>query len=106
MAAGGIRQVLRHHLFTPQRHDDNSADVGVRAIGGERLVRDAHVGSELPAAGEVRQGNAYRGGSPGNPLGDDRRTDHGRDDEHVIARPDTAVGATVTEEARARGIIG
>ena len=71
VAARGIRQVLRHHLFAAQRHDDNSADVGVRAVGGEGLVRDAHVGPELPAAGEVRQGNAYRRGSRGDPLGDD-----------------------------------
>ena len=102
VAAGGVGEVLRHHLLAAERDDHNRADVGMRAVGGQRLVRDAHVGPELPAAGQVRQRHADRRGSRGDALGDDRRTDHGRHDEHVVARADAAVGAAVAEEARAR----
>ena len=53
------------------------------------------VGPELAAAGEVRQRRADRRDRRGDPLGDDRRADDRRHDQHVIAHADAAVGPAV-----------
>ena len=54
-APRGLGEALRHDLLAAERDDEHGADVGMPAVGRERVVRDAHVGPELPAAGEVRQ---------------------------------------------------
>ena len=55
-----VREVLRDHLLAAERDDQHGADVRMPAIGGERLVRQAAIGSELTAAGEMRQRRADR----------------------------------------------
>ena len=50
-----VGQRLRHHLLAAKRDDEDGADVGMRAIGRQRLVRHAHVGAELAAARQMRQ---------------------------------------------------
>ena len=51
---------LRDDLLAAERDDEHRADVGMAAVGGQRLVRHAHVGPELAAAGQVRQRRADR----------------------------------------------
>ena len=98
--ARGLGEMLRDHLLAAERHDEHGADVGMLAVGRERLVREAHVGPELAAAGEVRQRHDRRRRDLGDALADDGGADHGRDDEHVIAHADAAVGPRIAPEAR------
>ena len=85
-------------LFAPERHHQHGADVGMLAIRGQRVVRQLHVGAELPAACEVRQrhGARHRGRDP---LGDHGRADHGRHDEDVIAHAHSPVRPPKSVEA-------
>ena len=55
-------------------------------------------GPELAAAGGVRQRGADRRDRRGDALRDDRRADHRRHDEQVIAHADAAVGPPVARE--------
>ena len=96
---GCVRQRLRHHLLTPERDDDDRADIGMAAVGRERVVGYAHVRTELSTPGEVRQGHTERRRGRRDALGDDRRADHRRDDEDVVARSDAAIGAAESAEA-------
>ena len=48
-------------LLAAERHDEDRADIGMLAIRRQRLVRELHVGTELAAAGQVRQ--RHRAGS-------------------------------------------
>ena len=50
-----IGEHLGDDLLAAERDDEDRADVRVAAVGRERVVRDAHVGPELAAAGQVRQ---------------------------------------------------
>ena len=65
-------ECLRDDLFAAERHHHNRADVRMPAIGFQRLVGHAHVGSELPAAGQVRQRDAERWRGGGHPFRDQR----------------------------------
>ena len=82
----------------PSAMTSTAPTLGCPQYAGERVVGDAHVGAELAAAGEVRQRGAERRRRRGDPLGDDRRADDRRHDEHVIARADAAVAAAIAVE--------
>ena len=97
-----LRELLRDDLLAAKRDDEHRADVRMPAVRGERFVGDAHVRAELAAAGEVRQRGRHRRGGRGDALGDDRRADHRRHDEHVIARADASVRPPIAEEAGGR----
>ena len=101
-AARGVRQVLRDDLFAAERDHQHGADVRMPAIRRQRLVRRVHVGAELAAPGGVRQRGADRRDRRGDALGDDRRADHGRHDEQMVAHADAPVGPAVAEECRTR----
>src|SRR5262249_15428968 len=90
--------MLRDDLFAAERHHDHGADVGMRAVRRERLVRELHVGPQLTAARGVRQRRANRRDRRGDALGHPRRTDHGRHDEQMVAHADAAVGPAVSLE--------
>jgi hypothetical protein len=98
--ARGLDQRLGDHLLAPERDDEHGRDIGMAAIGRQRLVRRVHVGPQLPAARQVRQGDHRRGQRFGDPLADHRRTDHRRHHEHVIAHAHATVGTWEPEEAR------
>src|SRR5439155_6198587 len=78
-------------LLAAERHDDHGSDVGMLAVRGERLVRHGEIRTELTAAREMGQRGADRRNRRGDAIGNDRRADDGRHDEHVIADADTAV---------------
>ena len=86
----------------PSAMTSTAPTFGMPAIRRERVVRHPHVRPELPASGEVRQRHRHRRRRCGDALGDDRRADHRRHDEDVIARADAAVRAAVAEEAGSR----
>ena len=99
MLTSDVREHIRHHLLAAQRHDKDGPDVGMRAIGGQRVMCHAHVGTQLAATGEVRQRGAGRAHGGRDPLGHDGCADHGRDHEQMIARAHAAVRPPVSEKS-------
>ena len=61
-------------------------------------MRDAQIGTELAAACLMRQRRADWSDRRRDALGDHRRADHRRHDEHVVAYANVAVGTCVAEE--------
>ena len=91
----------------PSAMTSTAPTLGCAAVGGQRVVGHAHVGPELSAARQMRQRGADRRSGRGrHALRDDRRTDHGRHDEHVVARADAAVGPTIAVKTGTRSVIG
>jgi hypothetical protein len=55
-------------------------------------VRDAEVRADLAAARQMRQRGADRRNRRRDPFGDDRRANHGRHDEDMVADADLSAG--------------
>ena len=87
----------------PSAMTSDGADVGMAAVGGEGVVGHAHVGPELPASRQVRHRGADRLNRGRDALGDDRRADDRRHDQHVVPRADAAVRPAIPQETRTVG---
>ncbi len=96
--AGRVGKMLRDHLLASERDHEDRANVGMVAVGGQRIVGDPHVGTELAAARRVRQSGAHRRDGRSHPLGNHRGTDHRRHDEHMITHADPPVSASIPPE--------
>ena len=79
-----IGKCLRHHLLAAERDHHTAPTLGCPQYAAS-VVRRAHVGTELAAPGEVRQRRAERQRRRGDAFGDQRRADHRRNDEDVVA---------------------
>ncbi len=62
--------MLGDDLLAAERDDQDGADVGMLAIGGERVVGHPQVRTELSASGGVRKGRSDRSDRRGHALGD------------------------------------